>query len=61
MREKEAILYVLLCGKAKYLGRGARLKDKIESKKLIWKILININNKVNKQLYANVIVIHNLT
>jgi len=35
---------------------GARLKDKIGSKKLI-----NINNKINKQLYDNVIVIQNLT
>ena len=34
---------------------GARLKDKIENKKLI-----NINNKINKQLYDNVIVIQNL-
>ena len=31
---------------------GIRLKDKIKSKKLI-----NINNKINKQLYVNVIVI----
>ena len=31
---------------------GARLKDKIGSKKLI-----NINNQINKQLYDNVIVI----
>ena len=35
---------------------GARLKDKIGNKKLI-----NINNKISKQLYDNVIVIHNLT
>ena len=35
---------------------GARSKDKIESKKLI-----NINNKINKLLYDNVIVIQNLT
>ena len=34
---------------------GARLKDKIENKKLI-----NINNKISKQLYDNVIVIQNL-
>ena len=34
----------------------ARLKNKIESKKLI-----NINNKINKLLYDNVIVIQNLT
>ena len=36
--------------------RGARLKDKIGNKKLI-----NINNKISKQLYDNVIVIQNLT
>ena len=35
---------------------GARLKDKIGNKKLI-----NINNKISKQLYDNVIVIKNLT
>ena len=40
---------------------GARLKDKIGSKKLILKKLININNKISKQLYDNVIVIRNLT
>ena len=40
---------------------GSRLKDKIKSKKLIWKILININNKVNNQLYASEILIDNLT
>ena len=36
--------------------RGARLKDMIENKKII-----NINNKISKQLYDNVIVIPNLT
>ena len=35
---------------------GARLKDKIGNKKLI-----NINNKISKQLYDNLIVIQNLT
>ena len=35
---------------------GARLKDKIENKKLI-----NINNKISKELYDNLIVIQNLT
>ena len=35
---------------------GARLKDKIGNKKLI-----NINNKISKELYDNLIVIHNLT
>ena len=39
------------------LSRGTRLKDKIKSKKLILKKLINIDNKINKQLYANVIII----
>ena len=42
-------------------GLGGKIKDKIESKNLIWKKLININNKVNNQLYANEILIHNLT
>ena len=35
---------------------GARLKNKIGNKKLI-----NINNKISKQLYDNLIVIQNLT
>ena len=35
---------------------GARLKDKIGNKKLI-----NINNKISKELYDNLIVIQNLT
>ena len=35
---------------------SARLKDKIGNKKLI-----NINNKISKQLYDNLIVIQNLT
>ena len=43
-------------GGARNLGRGARLKNKIGNKKLI-----NINNKISKQLYDNVIVIQNLT
>ena len=34
---------------------GARLKDKIGNKKLI-----NINNKISKQLYDNIIVKQNL-
>ena len=42
-------------------GLGGKIKDKIESKNLILKKLININNKVNNQLYANEILIHNLT
>ena len=36
---------------------GARLKDKIGKKKINLKKLININNKISKQLYDNVIVI----
>ena len=36
-------------------------KDKIKSKKMNLKKFININNKINKQLYANVITIQNLT
>ena len=39
-----------------FMLEGARLKDKIGNKKLI-----NINNKISKQLYDNVIVIQNLT
>ena len=39
---------------------GARLKDKIGKKKINLKKLININNKISKQLYDNVIVIQNL-
>ena len=35
---------------------GARLKDKIGNKKLI-----NINNKISKELYNNLIVMQNLT
>ena len=35
---------------------GARLKDNIGNKKLI-----NINNKISKELYDNLIVIQNLT
>ena len=37
---------------------GARLKDKIGKKNNLKKI-ININNKISKQLYDNVIVIQN--
>ena len=44
-----------------FRSKGARLKDKIGSKKLILKKLININNKISRQLYDNVIVIQNLT
>ena len=40
----------------KFMLGGARLKDKIGNKKLI-----NINYKISKQLYDNVIVIQNLT
>ena len=40
---------------------GARLKNKIRNKKINLKKLININNKISKQLYDNVIVIQNLT
>ena len=44
-------------GGARNLGwGGARLKDKIGNKKLI-----NINNKISKELYDNLIVIQNLT
>ena len=39
-----------------FILEGTRLKDKIGNKKLI-----NINNKISKQLYDNVIVIKNLT
>ena len=44
-------------GGARNLGLGGvRLKDKIGNKKLI-----NINNKISKELYDNLIVIQNLT
>ena len=33
----------------------------IKSKKMNLKKFININNKINKQLYANVITVQNLT
>ena len=39
---------------------GARLKVNI-GKKINLKKLININNKISKQLYDNVIVIQDLT
>ena len=39
---------------------GAKLKDKIGNKKINIKKLININNKISKELYDNLIVIQNL-
>ena len=38
---------------------GASSKDKIASKMNV-KILIDINNKLNKQLYGNIIFLHKL-
>ena len=42
------------------LGRG-KIKRQDWKKKINLKKLININNKISKQLYDNVIVIQNLT
>ena len=54
--EYSNMLQVLSSGGARNLGQGGRLKDKIGNKKLI-----NINNKISKELYDNLIVIQNLT
>ena len=53
---------VTVSGRARNLGQGgAKLKDKIGNKKINIKKLININNKISKELYDNLIVIQNLT
>ena len=49
-------VYISQWRSQEFRSGGARLKDKIGGKKLI-----NINNKISKQLYDNVIVIQNLT
>ena len=41
------------------LDLGQDQKTKLKPK-WIWKILIDINNKLNKQLYGNIIFIHKL-
>ena len=38
---------------------GLRARSKLKPK-WIWKILFDINNKLNKQLYGNIIFIHKL-
>ena len=53
---QKAYVSVISSSESGIYVRGARLKDKIGNKKLI-----NINNKISKQLYDNVIVIQNLT
>ena len=54
VRRREYIYIYIYSGRAKNLSWG-KINRKIESKKLI-----NINNKIYKKLYNNIIIIHNL-